>query len=174
MTHSRIIALTTGVAVLGALASIRPVAAEPRAAHASASIVDASGNRVGSATFVEDATGTLHVNVHVRGLPSGAHGTHIHAVGACSPDFSAAAAHHDPLGAPHGTHAGDLPNLVVNPAGQGRLTGSTDRATLTAGPVSVFDADGAAIVIHALPDDFVTQPTGGSGARIACGIITSG
>lgn len=174
MTYHRIIAVTTGVVALGALASIQTVGAGPRARHASASIVDAAGNQVGSATFVEDATGRLHVNVHVAGLPAGEHGIHIHAVGACSPDFAAAGAHHNPLGAPHGTHAGDLPNLTVNPAGQGRLTGATERATLTAGPVSVFDADGAAIVIHALPDDFVTQPTGGSGARIACGVITLG
>jgi Cu-Zn family superoxide dismutase len=118
------------------------------------------------------------VNVHVDGMTPGRHGIHIHAVGLCEPaTFGSALGHHNPLGTTHGLdsesggHAGDLPNLVVNPAGIGRLDATTDRATLSAGATSVFDANGSALVIHAGPDDQVTDPTGNSGARVACGVI---
>jgi len=123
------------------------------------------------------------VNVHVSGLAEGLHGIHIHAIGTCTlgtnPAFSSAGGHHNPLGhthgldSPTGPHAGDLPNLVVNGAGVGHLDGKTDEATLSAGPTSVFDADGSALIIHAAEDDQVTNPTGNSGARIACGVIVA-
>lgn len=144
------------------------------ALHASVALVDTSGAEVGWAELVEDASGTVHVNVKVDGLSPGLHGIHVHSVGACSPDFAAAGPHHNPLGAVHGAHAGDLPNLVVNPEGRGHLNATTDNATLSAGPLSVFDADGSALVIHAAEDDLVTNPTGNSGARIACGVIAAG
>jgi superoxide dismutase, Cu-Zn family len=83
-----------------------------------------------------------------------------------------AGAHHNPLGLPHGEHAGDLPNLVVNVAGQGHLNATVETFTLSAGPTGAFDANGSTIIVHALPDDFVTQPTGGNGARVACGVIS--
>lgn len=70
-----------------------------------------------------------------------------------------------------GAHAGDLPNLVVNEAGRGKLDAVSHLATLSSGPVSLLDADGSAIVIHANEDDQVTDPTGNSGARVACGVI---
>lgn len=144
------------------------------AQHASAEIVDALGNRIGTAKFTEDATGVVHVNVKVSGLSAGLHGIHIHAVGTCSPTFGAAGSHYNPTGAPHGAHSGDLPNLIVNNAGQGRLNTTTDHVNLSDGPISVFDVDGSAIIIHANPDDFVTQPTGNSGGRVACGVIVAG
>ncbi len=75
---------------------------------------------------------------------------------------------------PPGAHAGDLPNLVVNVAGNGHLNATSDRATLSPGLRSVFDANGSALVIHANWDDQVTDPTGNSGGRIACGIIVAG
>lgn len=164
-------ALAVGVPVL-ALASTG-------ATHASAELRDAGGAVVGWADLTEDATGRLHVNVHVNGISAGLHGIHIHAVGACSPDFAAAGGHHNPLGASHGlesptgAHAGDLPNLEVNVAGIGHLDATSDRASLSNGPTTVFDADGSALVIHAGPDDQVTNPTGNSGGRIACGVIVA-
>jgi Cu-Zn family superoxide dismutase len=175
MTTSRILlaALAAGATATAVTVGSIAASADGGASHASASIVDATGAEIGFANFTEDATGTLHVNVKVEGLTPGEHGIHIHTVGACSPTFAAASGHHNPLGAPHGTHSGDLPNLVVNVAGNGRLNATTDRATLSPGAVSVFDADRAALVIHALPDDFTTQPTGGSGDRIACGVIVA-
>lgn len=172
---------TVGIGLLVA-ASVGGVAAtSARAAigdhgvrRASAVIVDVAGHDVGVARFVEGGAGRVHVNVKVSGLPPGPHGVHVHGVGACTPDFNAAGSHHNPLGALHGSHSGDLPNMIVNESGRGRLNATTTGLTLSAGHRSIFDADGSALVIHALADDFVTQPTGGSGARIACGVIASG
>lgn len=173
-------AIIIGLAGLIAVALTTIAAANNDGAeHASAVISDASGNVVGQAKFTEDAAGIVHVNVHVKGLSAGEHGIHIHAIGACTPTFAAAGGHHNPLGHqhgldnPNGPHAGDLPALAVNGAGVGHLNAKTDRATLSASPVSIFDADGSAIVIHAGPDDQVTDPTGNSGARVACGVIES-
>ena len=153
------------------------------ALHADASIIDNSGATIGWARFVEDATGVVHVNVHVKGLTPGLHGIHIHAIGTCTigtaTPFSSAGSHHNPLGRMHGLlsaagpHAGDLPNLVVNEDGVGHLDGTTTEATLSEGTTSIFDADGSAIVLHALWDDGVTNPTGNSGGRVACGVITA-
>ena len=79
-----------------------------------------------------------------------------------------------PTRSAHGSHAGDLPNLVVNVAGRGSLNSKTDHATLSAGALTVFDADGSALVIHADEDDLIADPSGNSGARIACGVISAG
>ena len=154
------------------------------AEHASAVLKDASGQVVGFARFTEDATGIVHVNVHVKGLSPGLHGIHIHAIGSCVPPlFTSAGGHYNPLGKQHGldnpfgSHAGDLPNLTVNEAGVGRLDTTTDRVTVSAGPATLFDdtpgAVGSALVIHANTDDQITNPTGNSGGRIACGVIES-
>ena len=166
------------VLVMTAVVLVTVVAAQGNGAgHASAQLVDAAGNEVGFGQFTEDATGLLHVNVHVKGVSAGQHGIHLHAVGSCTPTFAAAGGHHNPLARQHGlhnpggAHAGDLPNLEVNAAGVGRLVGTTDRATLSAGPTTLFDADGSAIIIHANPDDQLTDPTGNSGGRIVCGVI---
>jgi Cu-Zn family superoxide dismutase len=162
-------------AVAATIAVAAPTVASGNGAqHASAAMFDAGGEQIGWATFVEDASGTVHVNVKVNGLSAGLHGIHIHRVGQCAPTFAAAGSHHNPLGATHGGHAGDLPNLVVNDEGRGRLNSATDSASLSTGPLSVFDADGSALVIHADPDDGITDPTGNSGARIACGVIQAG
>jgi Cu-Zn family superoxide dismutase len=177
MNHRNLTARALALAALaaGTVATAGTVAvarsASHGALHASTVLRDAAGNDVGRASFVEDADGTLHVNVKVEGLAPGRHGIHIHGVGACSPDFAAAGGHHNPGGTSHGAHAGDLPNLVVNVEGRGRLNATTDRATLSAGALSVFDADGSALVIHAAEDDMVTNPAGNSGPRIACGVI---
>jgi superoxide dismutase, Cu-Zn family len=168
------------VAAAGAIGWTVASVAASGATHATATIVDASGAVVGRAQLVEDATGRLHLNVHVEGLTPGLHGIHLHAVGQCvGPAFTSAGGHHNPLGAQHGldspagAHAGDLPNLIVNVQGRGHLDATSDRATLSIGPVSLFDADGSALVIHAAEDDQVTNPTGNSGARVACGAIVA-
>lgn len=164
-----------GLVLLGLTAG---VAAAGGAAHAEARLVGAAGQTIGWARLTEDAAGQLHLNVHVAGLTTGRHGIHLHAVGQCvGPTFGSAGGHHNPLGAEHGldnaagAHAGDLPNLVVNVAGRGHLDATSHHATLSNGSVSLLDADGSAIVIHANEDDQVTNPTGNSGARVACGVI---
>ena len=168
----RVVACVVGLAIMvlpgGAVAA-------GGAIHASADIANTVGEVVGWAKFTEDATGTLHVNVHVAGLTPGLHGIHIHNRAEClvgtTPAFSSAGSHHNPLGVLHGNHAGDLPNLVANVAGRGHLNATSDGATLSPEPVTLFDGNGSAIVIHANPDNYGTSPTGGSGARVACGRI---
>jgi Cu-Zn family superoxide dismutase len=135
---------------------------------------DARGAVVGWAKLHEDGRGRVHVNVHVSGLTPGAHGFHVHEVGNCTPPFSSAGRHHNPGEATHGAHAGDLPNLIVRGNGKGHMNDKTTRFTLSGGLTTVFDADGSALVIHAGADDGVTDPTGNSGARVACGVITPG
>jgi len=166
------------LAVLVGLALAASVYAQNNGAeHASATLKDASGQVIGSAHFTEDATGIVHVNVYVKSLTPGLHGIHIHAVGSCSPTFAAAGGHYNPLNHqhgldnPNGPHAGDLPNLMVNKAGVAHLNASTNRVTVSSGATTLFDADGSALVIHAGPDDQVTDPAGNSGDRIACGVI---
>jgi superoxide dismutase, Cu-Zn family len=135
---------------------------------------------VGIGIFSEETPG-VRVNVQVRGLPPGTHGIHIHMTGSClAPDFSSAGDHFNPTGRqhglqnPNGPHAGDLPNLEVGADGSGVLTAIAQDLTLGSGPTSLFDADGSALVIHAGPDDNVSDPAGNSGARIACGTIARG
>ncbi len=135
------------------------------------------GQTVGAATFTEGGGG-VHIVLEVHGLPPGAKGVHVHEVGRCEPpSFTSAGSHFNPGKRQHGTlnpqgpHAGDLPNITIAPDGTGRLEITTDRITLRGGSLSVFDADGSALVVHAAPDDLRTDPTGNSGARAACGVI---
>ncbi len=166
------------LALVVILAANGVYAANDGAEHASAVLRDGDGQALGVARLTEDATGQVHVNVHVKDLSPGLHGIHFHAIGSCLPPFTSAGAHFNPSGGehglenPNGPHAGDLPNLEVNAAGVGHLNTTTQRVTLSPGARSLFDADGAAFIIHANPDDQVTHPTGNSGGRIACGVIT--
>lgn len=146
--------------------------------QATAELKNAKGEAVGSARLWEDANG-VRVAAQVRGISTGRHGIHVHAVGKCDPpEFTTAGGHFNPGGKRHGLktpagpHAGDLPNLEVGADGTGRLEYATRLVTLGSGPTSLFDADGSALVLHANPDDETTDPTGNSGGRIACGVIT--
>ena len=170
--------LVSVLVVFAVLVVAQGVFANDGANHASAVLRDANGQEIGFADFVEDAPGLVHVDVHVKGVTPGLHGIHLHAVGSCvPPTFASAGGHFNPMGEqhglenPNGPHAGDLPNLVVNESGVGHLDTTTDRVTLSAGPMSLFDADGTALVIHAHEDDQMTNPSGNSGSRIACGVI---
>jgi Cu-Zn family superoxide dismutase len=106
---------------------------------------------------------------------------HLHAVGKCEPDFAAAGGHFDPgpagntdPDANHPFHMGDIPNLEVGANGKGTLKAMTSRVTLSDGPLSLFDADGTAIIIHGNPDQGITgEPKSGvsGGPRLACGVI---
>ena len=155
------------------------VFAQP-AAQASAELRDPNGQVVGSATFAQEAGG-VRVSAQVRNLPPGPHGIHVHAVGRCDPpDFMSAGGHFNPtarqhgLRNPQGPHAGDLPNLTIAANGTGAFQAVNALITLAPGTNSLFDADGSALVIHADPDDEVTDPTGNSGGRIACALIMPG
>jgi Cu-Zn family superoxide dismutase len=119
----------------------------------------------------------IEVRVQAAGLPAGHYGVHLHAVGRCEgPAFTSAGPHWNPTGRQHGTlnpaghHLGDLPNLDVDEHGAGRLEFAIAGAT-TSGAGGLFDADGTSLVIHAAADDYRTDPSGNSGARIACGVL---
>lgn len=153
-------------------------ASEDPAYCATAVMKDAKGNIVGRATFTEDASGLVHIKVNVKCLTPGLHGIHIHNAGNCTgPDFTSAGGHYNPLEKEHGLknpegpHAGDLPNLKVGRNGRGCMNVTTDRVTLSPGPTTLFTANGTALVIHADPDDQMTDPTGNSGKRVVCGVI---
>ena len=144
------------------------------ASHATATIYNGAGDAIGEARFTEDGTGAVHLTVHVKGLTPGLHGLHVHAIGSCvGPAFTSAGGHYNPATRQHGHlnplgfHAGDLPNLIVNEAGVGHLSATVEQFSLDA----LQDADGSALVIHVNQDDYRTDPTGNSGARIACGVI---
>ena len=138
----------------------------------------------GRATFVERQQGTgkiVEITLTVSGLKPGMHGVHLHAVGKCEPDFTAAGGHFDPgpSGNPdpdanHPFHMGDIPNLEVGANGRGTMKAITSRVTLSEGPLSLFDEDGSAIIIHGNQDQMTTgAPKSGvsGGPRVACGVI---
>jgi superoxide dismutase, Cu-Zn family len=141
----------------------------------------------GTATLTEEknATGvSVSIRIMLKGMPPGMHGVHLHAVGKCEPDFAAAGGHFDPgpAGNPdpdanHPFHMGDLPQLNVDPNGGSVYEVRTTRVTLSDGPLSLFDADGSAIILHGNPDQGITGAarSGVSGGpRIACGVIVKG
>jgi Cu-Zn family superoxide dismutase len=138
----------------------------------------ASGASLGTLALSPSSAG-VRITGNLTGLPPGVHGIHLHQVGRCdAPDFSSAGAHLNPAAArhglenPEGPHAGDLPNVIVDDAGRAVIDLTSPRVTLdNAAPRGVFDADGTAIVVHAAADDQRTDPSGNSGARIACGIL---
>jgi Cu-Zn family superoxide dismutase len=121
------------------------------------------------------------INGPTSALTPGAHGLHIHEAGFCdAPGFTTALSHLDlgpfpsnsPVDANHPYHTGDIPNLIVSSTGKGFLSTISSRITLSPGPLSIFDANGSAVIVHLNPDRGETGVTGASGgARIACGVI---
>ena len=144
-------------------------------ARAVAMLKTGTGADAGRATATEVAGG-IRYTLDVKGLPAGTHGAHIHTVGRCdAPDFTTAGGHWNPTAMKHGSmnpqgpHEGDLPNLIVDSAGRGTIGMTVPGATMA----QMLDADVAAIVVHAGPDDLMTDPSGNSGGRIACGVFTA-
>jgi superoxide dismutase, Cu-Zn family len=139
----------------------------------------------GTLTLTERKQGTgtvVDFTLEAKGLKPGRHGVHLHAVGKCDPDFTAAGGHFDPgpagntdPDANHPFHMGDIPNLEVGADGTGKLQVVTTRITLSPGPLSIFDDDGTAVIIHGNEDQGITgAPKSGvsGGPRVACGVIT--
>jgi Cu-Zn family superoxide dismutase len=154
-----------------------PLAVAAAGPSGKAVLKNAEGKEVGTATFTP-TKGGVKVQVQVADLAPGKHGIHVHAMAKCEPpDFKSAGGHFNPfakkhgLHSPEGAHAGDMPNLTVAKNGKAKATFTAKGATLGEGDGSLFGPDGTALVIHADADDEKTDPTGNSGARIACGII---
>ena len=151
--------------------------AADRVASTTVDFVDASGATRGSGLLWQDPLGVVHADLQLVGLPPGTHGIHFHAVRRCDGDFASAGGHYNPmnrkhgLSAPDGPHAGDSPNFSAGGDGRARVQFTTDRVTLTAGPTTLADSDGSSMIVHASADDQMTDPSGNSGARIACGMV---
>jgi Cu-Zn family superoxide dismutase len=168
--------IATAIAAVAALVAA-PVASA--ADMAAAEIIGTDGAVIGKASFEQTPSGVL-VSVEATGLPPGGHGIHLHAVGACTPNFKAATGHINPdkvkhgLRHPEGPDNGDLPNLYVGADGSAMAEFFTTLVSVAGGDMpALLDEDGSAVIIHEHPDDHLTQPIGGAGGRIACGVIAS-
>jgi Cu-Zn family superoxide dismutase len=146
---------------------------------ATATLVDGNGKKLGRVTLTQ-FRGKVTVAGRVKHIAPGFHGFHVHAVGKCEgPAFTTAGGHFSAPGQTHGSHAGDLPPLLVNADGSASAAFETDRFVLA----QLRDADGSALIVHAGPDNFANIPprygtpdadtlaTGDSGGRIACGVV---
>ncbi len=151
----------------------------------------AAGAAVGAAAEVRNASGQnraradttqlgdgIRIAIAAEGMAPGTYAAHVQAVGRCDPpDFTSAGPHWNPTNRQHGKdnpqgmHKGDLPNLLIGADGRGSLEFVIRSAAVRGGAAPLLDADGAAVVIHASPDDNRTDPSGNAGARLACGVL---
>jgi superoxide dismutase, Cu-Zn family len=182
------IALTAALAGLGIAVLVSTPHAQTAPKAASAVVKDATGKLIGVAHFREVAEGTRITLRVLSGLTPGKHGVHVHSKSSCAdaPDattganvkFGGAGTHLDPMdtkihGGPTSTekeaHAGDIPNLEIKSNGHGTLDFTTQKLTVSDGPLSLKSG---AIVIHANEDKYTNDPPlGGSGPRLACGVV---
>jgi superoxide dismutase, Cu-Zn family len=147
----------------------------PSAPAARATLAPTAGNQASGTVAFESVGDKVHVSARLAGLAPGSHGFHIHEKGDCSaPDGMSAGGHFNPSGKPHGDpaaaehHGGDMPMITADASGTATLDATIDTVTIGAG---MADIVGRAVVVHKDADDYKTQPTGNSGARVACGVI---
>ncbi|MFZ5448648.1 MAG: superoxide dismutase family protein [Thermodesulfobacteriota bacterium] len=170
---------TTLTVVLGLALTLIIGCGESPPLTAKATLLNNQGQKVGEATLTETPEG-VKVVMTVENLPPGEHAFHIHEKGDCAPpDFHGAGGHFNPFGKQHGLknpagpHAGDLPNITIGPDGKAKAETVAKLVTLKEGQKhSLLKPGGTSLVIHANPDDNVTDPAGNAGPRIACGPIT--
>jgi Cu-Zn family superoxide dismutase len=149
----------------------------PSAAKTRIELKDVQGKSVGTVTLWDQGSGVA-LQLHLHDLPPGEHGIHFHLTPKCeAPDFKSAGPHFNPEGKKHGFdnpeghHAGDMQNFTVDAQGKADLK-LEDKDVSLDGRHALFSNGGTAIVIHAKADDYKTDPSGNSGDRIACGVIT--
>ncbi|MGL4543845.1 MAG: superoxide dismutase family protein [Polymorphobacter sp.] len=155
------------------------VSNKPPSLTTTVQLLGPNGELHGTATLSQTGSAT-RIQAVVSGLAPGSYAIHLHAVGKCeAPGFTTAGPHFNPTTHQHGTanpagpHLGDLPNVAVGADGTGRIDALIAALQIRGGAVPLIDADGAAIVVHAGPDDYKTDPSGNSGARIACGALVA-
>jgi Cu-Zn family superoxide dismutase len=153
-----------------------PVAPASENLQATLDLRDPQGRRLADATVAE--AGGVRVRVEAAGLVAGTYAVHLHEIGSCEPPaFESAGPHWNPTDRQHGQlnpqgpHLGDLPNLTVGADRAGTIEFTIPGASLDRGDRRLFDRDGAALIIHAGADDYRTDPSGNSGARLACGVV---
>jgi Cu-Zn family superoxide dismutase len=168
---------TRALFLLAALLSAATLSQAAPKAHAD--IMNTQGQKIGTAT-IKSMKGGVTIEAKVSNLTPGTHAIHIHTVGKCEgPSFMTAGGHFNPGMSHHGKdnatdphpHAGDLLNFDVGANGKATIKAMDMNVTLGDGPNSLFHDGGTALVIHAGPDDYKSDPAGNSGARIACGVI---
>ena len=145
-----------------------------------ATLIGADGASHGM-VMVQDTPSGVLITTELEGLPAGTHAFHFHEKGMCEPaeGFKTAGGHFAPMASKHGLmveggpHGGDMPNQTVGADGKLETQILNTGVTLAAGPKSLFDADGSALVIHAGADDYKSQPSGDAGGRIACAVIAA-
>lgn len=166
--------LLSSLAVAAALAGCAGVLNDPAA---TAELKPTTGSTVtGKVHFLQHKHGMVKVTGQISGLkPNSEHGFHIHEKGDCSsPDGTSAGGHFNPGNTAHGKHgqapqhAGDLPSLHANASGMAVVNYETNQISLGSGTNNIANR---ALIVHADPDDYTTQPTGNAGARLACGVI---
>ncbi|GHA91605.1 hypothetical protein GCM10009069_13490 [Algimonas arctica] len=144
-------------------------------------IINTAGVEIGDVTVADQAAGGVLLNLDVTAIPQGTHAIHFHTNGTCDlPNFSSAEGHYDPMAVNHGfdstapnPHAGDMRNFDAPVSGVVQTQVLNERVSLSdrEGFAPLFDADNTALIIHASADDYVSQPTGAAGGRIACAVI---
>ncbi|WP_246027337.1 superoxide dismutase family protein [Novosphingobium umbonatum] len=173
-----VLAVAAGLVAVPAMAKV-PVAKKALAPLAVAAVLKGDAGPAGVASLVKGKDGVA-LKLALTGLPAGAHAVHLHTRGVCEvPAFTSAGGHLNPAGHQHGrdnpmgAHMGDLPNITVGADGKADVTlplPFAEAELLNA----MFDKDGAAVVVHAAPDDYKSDPTGNAGGRIACGVWMRG
>lgn len=161
-----------------ALAQVPAAEGSAATGKANATFIDPNGKEIGQAELAETRNGVL-IKMSLKGISEGEHAFHVHETGKCdaSGKFESAGSHFTPGDQSHGhmhekgPHAGDMPNQFADASGKLTAHVLNPNITLLDGASSVFDNDGSALVLHAGPDDYTSQPAGDAGGRIACAVI---